>query len=53
LKNYGLAEGCLGDVVLVEAETVAQAVVDRPCRKLVVKGGQVVARNGIALLEAP
>ncbi len=53
VKDYGLAEGCAGDVVLVEAETVAQAVVDRPPRRLVVKGGLVVARNGIAQIEVP
>ena len=53
VTDYGLAEGCQGDVVLVEAETVAQAVVDRPPRRLVVKGGLVVARNGTALIEAP
>ena len=50
VKDYGLAEGCAGDVVLVDAETVAQAVVDRPRRRLVVKRGLIVARNGNSLV---
>ena len=53
IKDYGMEEGCDGDVVLIEAETVAHAVVDRPARKLVVKRGRVVARDGAALIEAP
>jgi cytosine deaminase len=53
VKDYGLAEGCAGDVVLVDAETVAQAVVDRPCRQIVVKRGLIVARNGKALIGSP
>lgn len=50
VKDYGLAEGCAGDVVLVDTETVAQAVVDRPLRRLVVKRGLIVARNGNSLI---
>ena len=53
VANYGLTEGCVGDVVLVEAETVAHAVVDRPRRRLVVKGGNIVVRDGEPLLVAP
>jgi cytosine/adenosine deaminase-related metal-dependent hydrolase len=53
LKDHGLAEGCAGDLVLVEAEAVAHAVVAHPPRKLVVKRGRVVARNGRALVAAP
>jgi cytosine deaminase len=53
VKDYGLAKGCAGDLVLVDAETVAQAVVDRPRRKLVVKRGLIVARNGKALIGSP
>lgn len=44
--EYGLAPGARGDVVLVAAETVAEAVVARPPRRLVVSAGRVVARNG-------
>lgn len=46
LENYGLEEGCVADIVLVDADTVAHAVVARPQRRLVVKRGIVVARNG-------
>ena len=53
LQDYGLAPGCHADFVLVEAESLAEAVAARPPRKLVVKRGRVVARDGIALVEAP
>lgn len=43
---YGLEIGARGDFVAVEAETLAEAVVDRPVRSLVVKGGRVTARDG-------
>jgi len=44
--DYGLVPGARADLVLVDAQTVAQAVVDRPVRRLVVSGGRVVARQG-------
>jgi cytosine deaminase len=44
-ENYGLHEGARGDLVLVSAETTAQALVEQPERKLVVARGNVVARN--------
>lgn len=43
--DYGLAPGARADVVLVAAETVAEAVVARPPRRLVVSAGRVVARG--------
>lgn len=51
-EAYGLAPGCRADLVLVEAQTVAHAVVARPPRRLVVSGGRVVARGGALLPEA-
>jgi len=48
LEGYGLAPGCGGDLVLVEAETTAEAVAQRPGRRTVVKRGRVVARDGVA-----
>ncbi len=42
LTEYGLAPGCGGDVVLVEAETVAEAVAQHPGGRVVVKQGRVV-----------
>ena len=52
LKGYGLTQGCLGDLVLVEAETVAEAVAQRPGRRTVVKRGRVVARDGTSLPQS-
>lgn len=49
---YGLAEGCRAEFMLVEARSVAEAVVARPVRKLVVSGGRIVARDG-ALVAGP
>jgi cytosine deaminase len=49
LEGYGLAQGCGGDLVLVEAETVAEAVAQRPGRRTVVKRGRVVASDGVGL----
>lgn len=50
LKDYGLSPGCGGDLVLAAAETVAEAVAQRPARRTVVKRGRVVAREGVAEL---
>ena len=46
LDTYGLAVGKQADFVCVQAETVAEAVVNRPHRPLVVKRGKIVARDG-------
>lgn len=50
-EAYGLDAGCRADLVLVDAQTVAQAMVARPVRRLVVAGGRVVARNGVLQAE--
>jgi cytosine deaminase len=50
-EAYGLVPGDRADLVLVDAQTVAQAVVSRPVRRLVVSGGRVVARGGVLLPE--
>jgi cytosine/adenosine deaminase-related metal-dependent hydrolase len=44
--DYGLRVGARADLVVVEAESVAHAVVARPRRKLVVANGRVVVRDG-------
>lgn len=49
LPDYGVKKGDFADLVLVEAETVSEAVAARPVRKLVLKRGQPVARDGAAL----
>lgn len=47
---YGLATGCHADLVLVDGETHVAAVIERPKRWLVVKHGQIVAREGACLV---
>ncbi|MGJ7612589.1 MULTISPECIES: amidohydrolase family protein [unclassified Variovorax] len=46
-EAYGLVPGNRADLVLLDAQTVAHAVVSRPVRRLVVAGGRIVARNGV------
>ncbi|AXI43974.1 amidohydrolase family protein [Sulfitobacter sp. SK011] len=53
LKDYGIETGCIADLVLVDAESVTHAVVSHPPRRLVLKEGRVVARDGTALTESP
>ncbi len=53
LSGYGLAVGDAADLVLVDSRNLAEAVVLAPPRKLVVKRGRVVARDGRALFDAP
>jgi len=50
LAHYGLTVGSAADLVLVEAETAAEAVAYHPPRRLVLKRGRVVARDGRCLL---
>jgi cytosine deaminase len=47
--EYGLEPGCRADLVLVRAETVAEAIVAAPPRALVVSAGHIVARDGVLL----
>jgi cytosine deaminase len=44
---YGLGPGALADFVVVEAGSLAEAVAARPRRKLVIKAGRIVARDGV------
>jgi cytosine deaminase len=44
--DYGLAVGDRADLVLLDARSLAEAVVARPARRLVVAGGRIVARDG-------
>lgn len=43
--DYGLYAGARADLVLVDADTLAHAIVARPARKLVVANGRIVARH--------
>jgi cytosine/adenosine deaminase-related metal-dependent hydrolase len=44
--HFGLRAGSRADLVLLDADTLAQAIVARPPRKLVVANGRIVARDG-------
>lgn len=46
LDDYGLTVGSRADFVATPGRTLAEVVVTRPARALVVKGGRVVARDG-------
>jgi cytosine deaminase len=45
--RYGLREGCRAELVLVDAETPAEAIVSAPRRRLVVSGETVTVRDGV------
>jgi len=49
-KLYGLEVGCRADFVLLSGETRTEAIVSRGPRKLVVKNGLIVARDGDCLI---
>lgn len=53
IPDYGLEVGRAADLILLEGATPAEAVISRPPRKLVLKAGRIVARNGAALMSAP
>ena len=50
LSDYGVNLGCKADLVLVPAQNAAEAVVTHPPRRLVLKNGHVVARDGQCLI---
>ena len=45
LEDYGLAEGCRADLVVLDARDAAQAVTEQAEKLFVIKGGRVVART--------
>jgi len=47
IEDYGIAAGGPADFVVVEAGSLAEAVAARPRRKLVIKAGRLVARDGL------
>jgi cytosine deaminase len=47
VRPYGLAIGGPADFITVEAASLPEAVASRPRRRLVVKGGRVIARDGV------
>ena len=52
LEHYGMTPGCQADLVLLDGETLTEAVVSHTARRLVVKRGKIVARDGMALVSA-
>ncbi|NIF77201.1 amidohydrolase family protein [Paraburkholderia sp. Cy-641] len=50
-ESYGLQAGARADLVLVDADTLAHAIVARPVRKLVMANGKVVARDGALVAQ--
>jgi len=53
LDSYGLKVGAKADLIVVDGEAITQAVAARPARRMVIKHGKVVARNGICVRPAP
>jgi cytosine deaminase len=51
LPKHGVEVGARGDLVLVDAETHVEAVIEHPARKTVVKAGRVVAENGALSID--
>jgi cytosine/creatinine deaminase len=45
LDDYGLAEGCRADLVVLDAETPAQAITEQVEKLWVCKAGRIVVRN--------
>ncbi len=50
IEGYGLAVSGPADFVVVEAGSLAEAVATRPRRKLVVKAGRIVSKDGVLVL---
>src|SRR5262249_47438287 len=45
VADYGLAEGCRADLVVLDARDAAQAITEQSEKLYVIKAGRVVARN--------
>lgn len=50
VEGYGIEVGAAADFVTVEAGSMAEAVATRPRRKLVIKGGKIVAKDGVLVV---
>ncbi|MBM6583483.1 amidohydrolase family protein [Microvirga sp. BT689] len=49
IADYGVEEGCSANLLVVPGETIAEAVINHPVDRIVIKGGHIVARNGSIL----
>ena len=45
VEDYGLAEGCRADLVVLDARDAAQAITEQAEKLYVIKNGRIVARN--------
>ncbi|MBT3929455.1 MAG: amidohydrolase family protein [Rhodospirillaceae bacterium] len=45
LTDYGTAPGCAGDLVILDAKTPLEAIVEKPDRRYVIRRGRVVAET--------
>jgi cytosine deaminase len=45
-KDYGIEEGKRADVVILEAESIPEAIRNQPARRAVIKKGRLVAEKG-------
>ncbi|MEP4380279.1 MAG: amidohydrolase family protein [Alphaproteobacteria bacterium] len=45
LKDYGTTPGCVGDLVILDARTPLEAIVQKPDRRYVIRTGRVVAET--------
>jgi cytosine/adenosine deaminase-related metal-dependent hydrolase len=50
VSDYGLKAGGRADLVLLEGETLSEAIVKRAPRPYVIKNGRVVASGGTCLV---
>lgn len=46
LRDYGIAVGHPANLILIDAETVGDAVVRRPAERIVIARGKIVAKDG-------
>ncbi|WP_411037138.1 amidohydrolase [Shinella sp. BYT-45] len=53
LARYGLSEGDFGDLVLVPARTLAEAVALTPQKRTVIRRGRIVVRDGVPADDLP
>ncbi|GAA4160947.1 amidohydrolase [Shinella granuli] len=53
LSGYGFAEGDFGDLVLVPARTLAEAVALTPQKRTVIRRGRVLVHDGVPAADLP
>lgn len=46
-SHYGIAEGCLGDLVILDSARVGEVIADQPAGRVVIKRGHVVSQTNV------